>query len=155
MSQSDYIKYKKTQTMLKDQTKLNKVLNETQYSDFESYQIENNVANTKNRYSKLVPPNSIVVMNMEKKITSCPSFLLCRNTQNRPNRILNTYVSQEATPTLKIDMQNHKKIGENGKEPIENSVKCSFVVRPGITRNYTCYKLPKLCKCKTSINPQT
>lgn len=155
MSQSDYIKYKKTQLLLKDQTKLNKVLNGTQYNDFESYQIETTISNNKNRYSKLVPPNRFVVMNMEKKMTNCPTFLLCRNTQNRPNRVLNTYVSQEANPTLKIDMQTHKKIGQHGKEPLENSVKCSFVVRPGITRNCTCYKLPKLCKCKTIINPQT
>lgn len=154
MSQSDYIKYKKIQQILKDQTKLEKVLKPADYNGFESYQIETTVSNTKNRYSRLLPENRVSVMEMEKRTTSCPTFVLCRNTQTRPNRELNVYALQEAKPTVRIDRQTNKKIGEEGKEPIENSTQCTFQISDTIIRKYTCYKLPKLCKCGTRINPQ-
>lgn len=156
MSQSDYIKYKHTQNVLKTQSKLDKILNENDYTNYETYGIETTVTNTKLRPSRLIPSNSISVMDMDRVITSCPAFTLCRNTNTRPNRVLNQFTSAPAT--FKSGKLTGKQIGVSGKkEPIENSVKCTFNIKQNgkintyIQRNCTCYKLPKLCKCGTSI----
>ena len=157
MSQSDYIKYKRTQNVLKTQSKLQKVLNENDYISYETYGIETTIPNTKLRPSRLIPSNKISVMEIDRVITSCPTFTLCKNTHNRANRVLNTVVSANAPPTFKSGKLTGKQLGVNGKEPIENSIKCTFNIKQNgkintyIQRNCTCYKLPKLCKCGTSI----
>ena len=149
MSQSDYIKYKRTQTMLKEQMKMNKILNSQDYTNHETYSIETTVSNTKIRPSRLILPNTISVMEMEKRVTSCPTFILCKNTNTRPNRVLNSFKPPAAT--FKSSNTTGKQLGLHGKEPIENSTKCTFQKNNYVQRTCTCYKLPKICKCRTKI----
>lgn len=89
MSQSDYIKYKKVSVDLKT-NKLPSILNQQDYISFKEYSLENNIPVTKLNYNKLIPVNRQIVMNMEKKtsnVSLCPTFIICKNTNNRTNRI--------------------------------------------------------------------
>ena len=90
MSQSDYIKLKKTVNVLKSQIDLPPVLSPDMYTDFAEYNLETTVRNTKNAYSRLVPSTKQNIFTMEEKVSTCPTFTLCTNTNQRPNRVLNT-----------------------------------------------------------------
>ena len=99
MSQSDYIKYKKVTSVLSIDMSKNflPVLDSQNYSDYKEYVLENTVANSKIVYRRIVPSTVQVVLDMEKKksnvqnmatsTTVCPSFLLCKNTNQRPYRV--------------------------------------------------------------------
>ena len=87
MSQSDYIRYKKTGIQLKI-NKLDPILNNQDYLAYTDYNLENTITNTKINYNHLTLPNTQNVFNMERKnIADCPTFILCQNTNTRPNRI--------------------------------------------------------------------
>ena len=98
MSQSDYIKYKKTSQELKI-NKLPAVLEPDDYISYKEYALENSIKNTKLNYNQLQPPNKTIVLGMEKTVTNCPTFITCKNTNTRPNRPTypSTYASQYAT----------------------------------------------------------
>jgi hypothetical protein len=99
MSQSDYIKYKKVTTVLAVDkgTSQPPVLDSQKYSDYKEYVLENTVANSKIVYRRIVPTSTQIVLDMEKNKSTvqnmgtsnavCPSFLLCKNTNQRKNRI--------------------------------------------------------------------
>jgi len=133
MSQSDYIQYKKTQQMLKDQTKLMPILYPNTYTMFEKYSIETTVPNTKLRYSRLIPENTISVLEMDKNVDTCPTFTFCKNTNNRPNRSLNT--TSIPMPTYRLNKINTPTL-------------CTFN-NGYVTRRCPCTK--KICKCGTTI----
>ena len=86
MSQSDYIKYKKTGVQLKDLKREDPVLTNTLYRAFIAYNLENTITNTKTVYRQLIPPGRQRVFGIDKVVTNCPQFILCRGTQVRTNR---------------------------------------------------------------------
>lgn len=86
MSQSDYLKHKRSATLLASQSDLEPILTGTQYSNYTRYQLANTITNTKNTYSMLLPTGKQKVFSMEKKVSGCTEFTLCMNTQSRPNR---------------------------------------------------------------------
>jgi hypothetical protein len=86
MSQSDYIKYKRVATQLKID-KLAPVLSNEQYTDFKQYSIENTITNTDTLLNELLTPNTNIIFNMQKNISSCPTFPVCINTNTRSYRI--------------------------------------------------------------------
>ena len=133
MSQSDYIQYKKTQQVLFNQIKLPKILEPNHYTSFEQYTIETTVPNTKLRHSRLIPPSTVSILDMDRKITNCPTFIMCKNTQTRPNRILNTM--SKPTPTYRVNK-------------INDPIRCTFAYT-NKTRVCSCNK--KICKCGTII----
>jgi hypothetical protein len=110
MSQCDYIKYKKITTLLAVDTKTKQppVLNSQDYSDYKEYILENTVANNKTIYRRITPTTSQVVLDMEKNkslvqdmgtsLENCPSFLLCKNTNLRTNRVQMSSVYYTPTP---------------------------------------------------------
>jgi len=135
MSQSDYIQYKKTQHVLSNQSEnLSKVLDENDYTRFEKYAIETTVPNSKLRYSRLIPPSTISVLNMDRKIANCPTFILCKNTSTRPNRVLNTF--SKPAPTVVLNKVNDPTV-------------CTFHPTQHTTRVCQCTKT--ICKCATTI----
>jgi len=87
MSQSDYIRYKKTGIQLKDLARQGPQLSNEKYRAFVSYTIANTVPNTKIVYRQLIPPGRQRVYGVDKVVTSCPQFILCRGTQARSNRV--------------------------------------------------------------------
>jgi len=134
MSQSDYIQYKKTQQVLKDQTKWSAVLEPSNYTSWEKYAIETTVPNTKLRHSRLLPKNTVNVLEMERKISSCPTFTLCSGTNQRPNRVTNTI--SVPMPTYRLNKVN-------------DPTKCTFQKNAYVQRSCLCSK--KICKCGTSV----
>jgi hypothetical protein len=100
MSQSDYIKFKKTKNILNDLKRFPSVLESQDYTDFIQYGIETSViGNTylKPQFNQLIPITDTTVFNM-KVNTNCPtlgnlinSFKTCQNTNGRSNRVLNGF----------------------------------------------------------------
>lgn len=88
MSQSDYIKFKNASFQLKRQDLLAPVLSSNDYQSFKTYQLANTIINTKLRYNQMTPANKIKIFEIEKTITNCPTFILCKNTNTRTNRVI-------------------------------------------------------------------
>jgi hypothetical protein len=145
MSQSDYIQFIKTADLLKN-NKQSPVLTEQDYTTFEKYALETTVQNTKNSFSRLIPQNTTVfktifpntdpvrlnIVDMEKKVSSCPTFKLCINTNTRPNRVLNSF--RLPIPTYRLNKNYAPK-------------QCQYKYGKNIIRTIWCGK--KICKCRT------
>ena len=96
MSQGDYIKFKKTALILKNNStkalnELPPVLTPELYTAFTTYNLETTVSNTKNTYNRLLPSGKKNFLDIEKNVSNCSTFILCKNTNNRPNRVKNTF----------------------------------------------------------------
>jgi len=146
MSQSDYIQFKKTAIVLKND-ELPAVLNPTDYTSFESYNLETTVQNTKNTYSRLVLSGNKQIFDMEKKVSGCATFPLCTNTNLRANRVLNTgpkilpsnglSTAYKPDPTYRINK-------------VFTPTTCRYLLQKGkVTRTVWCGK--ETCKCGTRI----
>ena len=98
MSQSDYIKFKKTKNKLNDLKRFPSVLESQDYTDFIQYGIETSVQqNTyiKPQFNQLTPITDTTVFGM-KVNPNCPadlinSFKTCQDTNRRSNRVLNGF----------------------------------------------------------------
>jgi hypothetical protein len=88
MSQSDYIRYKKTSNQLVEVRKLDPILASQDYITFKQYTLESRVINTSPTFNKLAIPGNTIVFGMERKISSCPitNFAICNRTNLRANR---------------------------------------------------------------------
>lgn len=92
MSASDYIKYKRVGTQLRDILPNEKgqapaVFDDQMYIDFKQYTIENTITDTKLIENSLIPTGSNLVFDVLKVVSNCPQFPLCTNTDQRTNRI--------------------------------------------------------------------
>jgi len=142
MSQSDYIKFKRSTEVLKNQTKLQPILDPSDYTSFETYNLETTVQNTKNAFSRLHLPSSQTFFDIEKSVSNCATFPLCTNTNNRINRVLNTEqkikignttIPYKPDPTYKLNK-------------IFKPNSCSFSLQNGkVQRSIWCGKT--ICKC--------
>ena len=136
MAQSDYIHFKKTAMILKnDASSLPSVLSPEYYTEFASYHLETNVENTKNQYSRLVMDGNTNLFNMEKKVSSCPTFIMCSGTNARPNRVKNT-------AQLPMSIYRWKKTSAYVPPT------CNFTVG-NVTRKCLCSKTE--CRCRTTV----
>ena len=66
MSQSDYIKYKRTSNELK-YNDYGAVFNTGEYIDLKQYSLENSITNSKLTLNQLTPTGSKRIFNMEKR----------------------------------------------------------------------------------------
>jgi hypothetical protein len=132
MSQSDYIKLLKTTEVLRN-GKLPSVLTPEYYTAFETYNLETTVPNTKNSYSRLQQSGYQTIFGMEKKVSGCPTFAMCTNTNTRPNRVLHS--AQIPRPIYRMNKVY---------TPIKCQIKKGYVVRSA-----TCSK--HKCKCRTRV----
>jgi hypothetical protein len=92
MSQSDYIKYKKTSTKLRiDNSSVHNkeppVFDSSDYTDFKQYHLENTINNTSPTFNYIVPSGRHSVFGMDKVVSTCPTFIDCSNTNIRANRV--------------------------------------------------------------------
>jgi hypothetical protein len=137
MSQSDYIKFKKVAQVLKGEAVTNRelpsILDQDDYTAFESYNLETTVANTKNTYSRLLQNGYQRMFDMDKKVSSCPTFILCKNTNTRTNRVLHT--AQIPTPIYRMNK-------------VYTPIKCRYT-KGYVVRSATCNKT--VCKCRTTV----
>jgi len=107
MSQSDYIQYKRNATELKEQRKMQPVLDALDYTEFKQFSLQNTVLNTKPRYNELIPTNTKIIFGMENaKTATCTPFLVDHGTQSRPNRVKLGGAYSNPTPLIKYT--NHK-----------------------------------------------
>ena len=134
MSQSDYIKLLKTTEVLHNK-ELPPVFDAGDYTNYESYNLETTVSNTKNSYSRLVQPTNKTIFTMEKNVANCTTFPLCINTNQRTNRVLNTM--NKPTPIYRPS---------NIYIP---PPMCEITLKNGTTRRVACSK--KICKCITKV----
>ncbi len=89
MSQSDYIKYKKTSNQLLRLSKYPSVLESGDYTSFSQYNLENSLINTKPLLNQITLNGKQIIFNMElKNAQNCPTFS-CLNSVTRSNRVLN------------------------------------------------------------------
>jgi len=113
MSQSDYIKYKRVQSVLKKQQNygndLNPVLSQQEYTDYKQYVIETSVINTNtltnanlDAGSKNIIFDMIRPLKFDDNNNICPNFLFCSNTQTRLNRVPMDNIYFQPRPQLKF-----------------------------------------------------
>ena len=133
MSQSDYIKYKRVATELKNTKQVPAVLESQDYIGYKEYSMENKITNTKTLYNQLIPPGKKIIFDMEKKVTNCPAFIICNNTNKRPNRVAMSKVYFTPTPVPKYV-----------KHPANAKTGCKCALNSVNTERY-------VCSCKTSF----
>ena len=113
MSQSDYLKHKKTAHILKQQERqvadnakkeLRAVLGSGEYTDFKRYELSNSIVNTNTNYNKLVPEGKNIIFEMEMDVSYCPVFELCNDTSQRNNRELLTGKQSDPGPCPKAPL---------------------------------------------------
>jgi hypothetical protein len=135
MSQSDYIHYKKTSAVLKNDTnqKQPPVLTQDAYVASKQYNLVNTIVNTKVLYNVLDMSGIQDVFGMRKNPQNCPAMAFCQNTQTRSNRIpmAEVYMTPRYHP-LTIKQTKNAPWQRNGCACILNSVNTE--------RN--------ICKCK-------
>lgn len=103
MSQSDYIKYLKLSTNLKNQTPADfpPVLDSQNYTLFKDYTIVNTVENSVVSYNELSSPNKVDIFGLSlKPRQNCSTFLLCNGTDGRPNRVKLLSVQSTSRPVM-------------------------------------------------------
>ena len=103
MSQSDYIRYKRVATELKNQkNNLAPVIDSGKYIDYKGFTLENTIINNTPDYTKLLPPSSVNVFGMQiNNPSNCPPFILCSGTNYRVNRKPLLGIQSYATPLPK------------------------------------------------------
>lgn len=125
MSQSNYINHLRDSTILKEQRKLPYVLNAKDYTQYKSFSLINTIPNTKNSFSQLSSNGNTNIFDMEKNTMNCSRFQLCKNTNQRINRDINTIQLPVPTKVFnknvpeKVCICNNKKYSNLGA-----SLKC-------------------------------
>ena len=117
MSQSDYIRYKRVNNemaeMSKFPRKMPSILESGKYISYKEYSLENTIVNHTEEYDKLVKPNYPIVFGMVKKcIVPEQNMIMCRDTNQRPNRILVTNTPMFTKPKVN-DIPKQKRMNWN------------------------------------------
>ena len=101
MSQSDYIRYKKTTNQLKEVQKLDPILASQDYITFKQYTLESTVINTSPTLNQLALSGDTIVFGIERNIQGCPitNFTMCNLTNLRANR------KKNAMNTILLDVK--------------------------------------------------
>ena len=120
MSQSDYLKHKRTSHILKE-NELSPVLKSGDYTDFKRYQISNTVVNDLTMYGELVPEGKNKIFDMELNVLNCPQFTLCKDTNTRSNRVPLNGIYSDPKPYRDIYIKDE----ENPVPYKANASKCS------------------------------
>jgi hypothetical protein len=144
MSQSDYIKNKRVGTVLQ-QFNANPandpaVLESQDYVNYKEYSLVNSVVNTKPIFSELTQTNYTVVFDMEKAVSTCPTFPICKNTNTRANRMpLSTVYFDPVPQPLSIKAM---------KNAANLKTACKCILNSKYTDKNKINKEINVCKCK-------
>lgn len=100
MSQSDYLKYLKVSTQLSLDASKNQppVFNPSTYLNYKEYVLQNTIINTSITYNLIRPTEEILIFDIERNPTNCPTTNECINTNNRLNRIPMSSIYFTPTP---------------------------------------------------------
>lgn len=90
MSQSDYIAHKKNAQILQRQTNLEAVLSSQDLTNYKKFAFNNTIKSTNITHNQLRLKNKQRIYNMEMSNDTCnnPEFIVCTNTNTRPNRVI-------------------------------------------------------------------
>jgi hypothetical protein len=138
MSQSDYLKYKKTATILKDASGVPAILESQDYTSYKFYSLGNSISSKNKTLDQLVPSGSKIIFGIEHaKTASCPTFTLCNNTDQRFNRekVTTFYDTVKGLPFV-------TPLPEYVKQPTWAKTACYCILDSSYTD-------ANLCKCKT------
>jgi len=144
MSQSDYIKYKKMSTVLSNKKHYPPVLNSQDYTNFKQYGIENTIPDTKLIENSLIPSGSTLVFDMLKVVSSCPTVILCSNTNARPWRVPMSKV--QFTPKYVPKYVKHPHINQKSAQTRPG---CSCIVNRKFSNSN--HLNAKTCLCPNSF----
>lgn len=89
MAQSDYLIRKRTHTQLQYPTKMAPILSSQEYIAYKKYVMETNGLVTLAKldtYNRLTTPGKYKIGDIDTTMDTCPTFILCNNTNTRPNR---------------------------------------------------------------------
>ena len=136
MSQSDYIKLKRTATNLKEQAKHDAIYKSTDYTTFKEYSLEKTIPNNKITFNQLRMPGTKTIFDIEKKVSDCPSFILCSGTQARANRRPLDAVQQSCYPVMKAPGRSMPRLLNTiTKKPFLNTKKYRMIC---VCKNVSC-----------------
>ena len=93
MSQSDYLKRKQVAHALRidgGNTNNNQpaVFGSQDLLKYKQYQIINDDPSTNITYNLITSSGTKMVFDMERNVANCPTFIVCKDTHTRPNRVL-------------------------------------------------------------------
>ena len=90
MSQSDYITHKKNAQILQSQTDLEPVLSSQDLINYKKFALNNTIKSSNITYNQLRLNNKQTIYGMEMSNDICnnPEFVVCTNTNTRPNRVI-------------------------------------------------------------------
>lgn len=146
MSQSDYLKSKRISNLLRiDNQKVNGVTKQAavftsqDLQNYTQYALTNTIVNTKPTLNRLTPKLRQRVYDMDKVVSGCPSFIVCKDTQQRNNRVLSLggyFGATTANNTEKSSLVNIRTYWDN--EPANLKTECKCAVGNRTTDNYAC-----------------
>ena len=135
MSQSDYLKSKRISTQLRiDNQKVNGVTKQPavftsqDLQDYTQYALTNTIVNTKPTLNRLTPKLRQRVYDMDKAVSGCPSFIVCKDTQQRNNRVLSLggyFGATTANSTVKSSLVNIRTYWDNTPSNLKTECNCA------------------------------
>jgi hypothetical protein len=153
MSQGDYLKHKKNANILTAQSKLPSVLKSTDYTHFKSFTLANTIVDSSPTYNILKVPDRQMVFDMLLDASaSCPEFILCRDTQNRPNRKLIDGEQSTCFPVIKPPGMSVPTYYNGSTKKRPENVKCIYKnklcnMRTLYNENGPSYQTSAKCEC--------
>ena len=141
MSQSDYIKYKRVATVLRENEQP-PVMEPHNYVDFKQFALVNTIVNTKPVTNQLSLSGEQIIFGIHKVVNKCPTFPLCKNTNTRINRVPMSSVYFTPVPQpLSVKDTKIKNISRtacacvlDSKNTNKNSCSCRTSRRWGVVR---------------------
>ena len=135
MSQSDYLKSKRISTLLRiDNQKVNNVTKQPpvftsqDLQNYTQYALTNTTVNTKPTLNRLTPKLRQRVYDMDKAVSGCPSFIICKDTQQRNNRVLSSggyFGATMANNTAKSSLVNIRTYWDNTPANLKTECNCA------------------------------
>lgn len=150
MSQSDYLKYKRISNELRIDNQIEEGMNRTNQSavfnsqdllSYKQYSLTNTIVNTKPTLNRLTFKSRQRVYDMDKVVGNCPTFIVCKNTDDRANRVLSEGVwfdPQKEDYATRSSLVNIRTYWDSIPEPsnLKNECKCTLGSRN--TDSYAC-----------------
>lgn len=146
MSQSDYLKSKRISTQLRiDNQKVSGVTNQPalfashDLQDYKQYALTNTIVNAKPTLNRLTPKLRQRVYDMDKVVSNCPSFIVCKDTQQRENHVWSSagyFGATKANNTTKSSLVNIRTYWDNA--PANLKTECNCAVGNRTEGSYAC-----------------
>jgi hypothetical protein len=146
MSQSDYLKSKRISNLLRiDNQKVNGVTKQPavftshDLQNYKQYALTNTIVNTNPTLNRLTPKLRQRVYDMDKAVSDCPSFIVCKDTQDRNNHVWSSagyFGATMANNNTKSSLVNIRTYWDN--EPANLKTECNCAVGNRTTDSYAC-----------------